>query len=262
MESRYELLSRLVEQLPAISLDQMSSIRLMNRTDTKFVTDLSTLAELIRRAEGSYYSQETCGHRISPYRTVYWDSCDGHVMFRTHICGHAPRTKVRVRTYLDTNHTFLEVKKKNNHGKTAKTRVPVPSIEAVMENGAGEAFLTEQTGFTFGEIAPTLGNEFRRITLVNFGMTERLTIDVDLSFHNYETGTDARMDNVAVIELKRDGRVPSPVLDILRALRVKPAGFSKYCVGTSLTNPGLRQNRMKPRLRKINKIATHNPSLP
>lgn len=259
MKERDTMLDSLVRELPAITLEEMSSIRLMNRTDTKFVTNVSTLMKLLRMARGSYYSQETNGKRISPYRTTYWDGTERHEMFRTHLCGHAPRTKVRVRTYLDTQHTFLEVKKKNNHGKTSKKRVAVPSMEAVMQSHAGEEFLKEMTGYTFTDIHPTLGNRFNRITLVNFGKTERLTIDFGLRFHNYETGNDAEMGSIAIIELKRDGRVPSPVLAMIRELRIKPSGFSKYCIGTAVTNPSIRQNRFKKRLIKIRKVAAREP---
>lgn len=256
MKERYAILDSLVRALPAITLEEMSSIRLMNRTDTKFVTNVPTLERLLGMARGSYYSQETRGKRISPYSTTYWDGEERHEMFRTHLCGHAPRTKVRVRTYLDTQHTFLEVKKKNNHGKTSKRRVAVPSVEAVVNERAGEDFLREQTGYTFDDIRPTLGNRFNRITLVNLGKTERLTIDFGLCFHNYETGNDAEMGNIAIIELKRDGRVPSPILSMIRELRIKPSGFSKYCIGTSVTNPAIPQNRFKKRIRKIRKVAS------
>ena len=63
------------------------------------------------------------------------------------------------------------------------------------------------------------------------------------------------MPDIVIIELKRDGRVHSPILPLLRELRIKPAGFSKYCIGTSVTNKEVKQNRFKPRLRKIDKIA-------
>lgn len=257
MKDCHAIIDDLVRAMPAITLDEMSSIRLMNRTDTKFVTNVPTLMHLLDMARGSYFSQEICGKRISPYSTTYWDDAERHEMFRTHLCGHAPRTKVRVRTYLDTQHTFLEIKKKNNHGKTSKRRIAVPSVEAVVNAHAGKEFLHEQTGYTFDDIRPTLGNSFNRITLVNFDKTERLTIDFDLRFHNYETGNDATMDNIAIIELKRDGRVPSPILSMIRELRIKPSGFSKYCIGTSVTNPGIPQNRFKKRIRKIRKVARH-----
>ena len=158
---------QLLSHLPPITLEEMSSIRLMNRTDTKFVTNIATLEHLLGMAEGQYYAQEICGHRISPYKTTYWDAPDSHEMFRSHQCGHSPRTKVRVRTYVDTQQTFLEIKHKDNHGKTRKKRVPVPSLDAVIKDGAGEEFLEEVSGYSFADIKPTLGNRFKRITLVN-----------------------------------------------------------------------------------------------
>ena len=255
MEERIDILKNLLQKLPPITLEEMSGIRLMNRTDCKYVTNVVTLMELLKLAEGSYYAQDLSGSRISGYATTYWDTPQGHEMFRCHQCGHKPRTKVRARTYLDTQHSFLEVKKKNNHGKTSKKRVAVPSIQAVIDERAGEDFLKERTGYTFDDLIPTLSNRFYRITLVNSAKTERLTIDFDLHFFNNENGVEKAMDDIVIIELKRDGRVASPIVPLLRQLRVKPSGFSKYCIGSAVTNTALRQNRFKKRLVKIRKIA-------
>ena len=63
-----------------------------------------------------------------------------------------------------------------------------------------------------------------------------------------------------IIELKRDGRCPSPILPMLRQLRIKPAGFSKYCIGACVTNPHLRLNKFKKRLVKIHKVTQHTLS--
>ena len=99
-----------------------------------------------------------------------------------------------------------------------------------------------------------LENRFDRITLVNKGMTERLTIDINLKFHNIATNNYRFMDHIAIIELKRDGRVYSPILSLLNLLRIKPHGFSKYCIGSALTNSDLHCNRLKPRLHSIERI--------
>lgn len=253
-ESHDTQIDRLLGAMQPISLEQMKSIRLMKRTDQKYVTDLPRLMQLLALTQESYFVQEIDGMRVSRYRTVYWDFPETHTLFRTHQCGRLPRTKVRARTYVDSRLSFLEIKKKNNHGKTSKSRIRVPSIEAVMSGEAGEDFLSEKTGLSFSGLAPAVGNRFRRITLVNRGKTERLTIDFDLRFDNFETGQDARMDSVAIIELKRDGRIPSPILPMLRKLRIKPSGFSKYCIGSCVTNDNLSVNRLKPRLRKIERI--------
>ena len=133
-----ELMAR---QLPPITLKEMSGIRLMNRTDQKYLTNVPTLKRLLELTRGSYYAQEIDGQRVSPYATTYWDDLQTLGMFRQHEKGRAPRQKVRVRTYLSSDVTFLEVKKKDNHGKTSKNRVRVPSLEAVMHEGAGDDFL-------------------------------------------------------------------------------------------------------------------------
>ena len=98
-------------------------------------------------------------------------------------------------------------------------------------------------------------NYFDRITLVNHGMTERLTIDLNLRFHNLETEGEASMDFLAIVELKRDGHHPSPMHDLLIRMHVHPGGFSKYCIGSALTNPTLRTNNFKQKLTWIQKLS-------
>ena len=241
--------------LPPITLDEMSGIKLMNRTDTKFVTNKEKLAHLLELAQGQYYAQQIEGSRIANYRTTYWDTPD-HRFFVAHHNGWAPRQKIRVRTYMDSDLTFLEVKTKNNHGRTKKKRITVPSQErADVVAAGGSEFTQKLTGETFDDIIPTVQNRFQRITLVNFGKTERLTIDFNVSFHNYETGSDAETGDLVIIELKRDGNVFSPVLDILRRLRIHPSGFSKYCIGSLMTNGRLKHNRFKPKMVRISKYS-------
>ena len=248
METEERILE-LLSRLKPITLEQMSGIRLMNRTDTKFVTSKENLVRLLAMAQGKYYAQCIDGSMVARYMTTYWDTPD-HIFYLEHHNGHAPRQKVRVRTYMDSDITFLEVKTKNNHGRTKKKRVEVPcqQIEAA---GGNEEFLQGLVHRGVDDMHPTVRNQFKRITLVNYGKTERLTIDFDVQFHNMETGCDAATGNLVIIELKRDGNVFSPVLDILRELRVKPSGFSKYCMGMAMTDDTLRQNRFKPRKRRV-----------
>lgn len=252
---KYSNIEELLSRLAPITLEEMSSIRLMNRTDTKFLTNLSGLQKLLEKVDGCYFAQVIDGRRVANYATTYWDNAESHWMFRIHHCKHLPRVKVRVRTYMDSEKSFLEVKRKDNRGKTNKKRISVPSLEAVLDQRFGEDFLQERAGLTFEDIVPVLSNRFRRITLVNQGKTERLTIDYDLHFYNRENGRNMLMDNIVIIELKRDGRVPSPILPMLRELRIKPSGFSKYCIGSCVTNPDLKQNLFKERLTYIRKVA-------
>ena len=248
-----ERIGELVNQLEPITLDEMSGIKLMNRTDTKFVTNKRHLARLLEMAQGKYYAQYTNESRIAEYITTYWDTDDLNYYFEHHN-GRAPRQKVRVRTYVGSDLTFLEVKTKNNHGRTKKKRIEVPSQEVEKVKAEADEFLMQRTHRTLDDIHPTVQNHFHRITLVNKGKTERLTIDFDVQFHNFETDTETGTGNLVIIELKRDGNVYSPVLDILRRLRIKPSGFSKYCIGSVMTNQQLKHNMFMEKMVWINKL--------
>lgn len=242
-------IEELLEHLDPITLEQMSEIRLMNRTDTKFVTNKTKLAELLALCQGHYYAQFNAGSKIAAYRTTYWDT-DEHHFYLDHHNGRSPRQKVRVRTYMDSGVTFLEVKTKNNHGRTKKKREEVPGQGLISEK---EEFLQGLVHLGVGDIHETVQNNFHRITLVNYGKTERLTIDFDVHFLNMETGKETATGDLVIIELKRDGNVYSPILELLRQLRIKPSGFSKYCIGSVMTNPSLKHNMFKPKLVRISK---------
>lgn len=242
----------LVNNMEPITLEEMSSIRLMNRTDSKFIADKNALLGLLRQAGSDYFAQETGGKRIAPYRTIYWDTPE-HDFYLAHHNGRSPRRKVRVRTYLDSNLTFLEVKVKNNHSRTKKKRIKVEAPDKLAEAG-GDAFIKDMTPFGLDDLKPTLQNQFDRITLVNRAKTERLTIDFNIRFKNFETGLQHGTGDLVIIELKRDGNVFSPVKDMLLRLRVKPSGFSKYCMGTVMTNSDIKQNLFKAKMIPIRRL--------
>lgn len=235
-----------------ITLEEMASIRLMNRIDTKYLLTVDELRRFLALASADYLVQQIGGERLAEYHTVYLDTpmLD---MYYAHAHGRAVREKIRVRTYVASQLSFLEVKHKNNKGRTDKRRIRVGSLGSLRADG-GADFLRLHALYALEQLTPQLENRFTRITLVNRRRTERLTIDCNICFTNLTNGQTARLDNLAVVELKRDGRVPSPVRDILRELRVVPSSFSKYCMGSALTNHSLRQNRFKPRLRRAVKL--------
>lgn len=238
-----------------IYLEEMDAIKLMNRVDTKYVTTEAKLARILEMAQDRYRVLVTEGGEVSPYDTLYYDTEDRR-MYIAHQDGHLTRQKVRVRTYLSSGQTFLEIKRKNNHGRTKKKRIEIPreNFENFGALPQAAQFLEEKSWFTAGELSPALNTRFRRITLVNKEKTERLTIDRGLTFHNYRTGREADLADAVVIELKQDGRSASPMRDILFQLRVHPLRVSKYCIGTALTDPSIKKSRFKEKIRAIEKL--------
>lgn len=246
-------ISSLLFSMTPITLEEMSGIRLMNRLDTKCVANKEQLIKLLGLVQDKYYVQETLENRIIPYCTTYFDTQD-HTMYMMHHNKRAGRCKVRVRTYIASNLTFLEVKNKNNHGRTKKKRIEVPSLETFRETEGASELVQRKTNLRLDSLNPVVQNHFDRVTLVNLDKTERLTIDFNISFNNFETGIDHGTDQLVVIELKRDGNVYSPIINLLRDIHVPVSGFSKCCIGMALTDTSLRRNNFKPRLRSIEKI--------
>ena len=245
-------MTELLKTFAPISLEQMSSVKLMNRTDTKFVTTQQRLQQLLTMVLKDYYIQEIDGQRNLEYDTTYFDT-RGFDMYCEHQHGHANRQKIRFRTYCISGLQFMEVKTKNNHGRTKKKRMEVTDMN--LRDEEKRQFLSEHLRYDAGSLQPALNNHFSRITLVNRAKTERLTIDSSLRFHNLQNDLMLDMGDLVIIELKRDGQVFSPVLEMLHQLHIHPHGFSKYCMGSALTCQHLLPvNRFKTKLIEVRKL--------
>ena len=121
--------------LSPITLEEMDSIKLMNRIDSKFLTDEAHLLEVLKDAANvGYQVLETAGERINPYNSVYYDT-DVLRMFADHHNRRLVRQKVRTREYVTSGIAFLEIKRKNNKGRTNKKRIGIPESELMNFKG-------------------------------------------------------------------------------------------------------------------------------
>jgi len=260
----------ILAQYEPISLSQMEGVKLMNRIDTKYAVPISILPHILQAAQSDYYAQEINGRRIATYDTMYYDT-DSLDMYIRHHDRQLVRQKIRVRQYVDSALTFLEIKRKNNKGRTKKKRIVVPGFDITADTpsvlkhkkGADEpvtvkSFIDAKSRYEWSEISPHLWTKFHRITLVNKAKTERLTIDMDLVWDNVVSGEAKTYPELVIIELKRDGNVPSKMTDIMLAHRIHPFKISKYCIGTALTTPGIKANRFKKKIRLIEKMLHNN----
>jgi hypothetical protein len=245
----------ILERMQPISLEEMLNIRLMDRMDTKFAAPVSALPHLLEEMLPYFRVQVTNGKRIAQYGTQYLDTPDLQ-LFVMHHNGKLNRQKIRIRTYSDSDLSFLEVKNKNNKGRTSKKRVQIPfsHIQNIADLNEERRFLDEHSLCLSNALSPSLSNEFQRITLVNQKATERITIDSLLTFVNYATGMKHTLEQLMILELKQDGWQHSNFRDIVSEMRIKSSSFSKYCMGTVLTNPHIKYNRFKSKWVRINKL--------
>lgn len=254
-------LNDILRTFDPISLDEMEGVKLMNRIDTKYALPLRLLPAVLEAAKTAYYAQDIDGRRMATYSTTYYDT-EGLDMYLRHHDRQLVRQKIRVRQYVDSDLTFLEIKRKNNKGRTKKKRISLPGTDLQGETiGYNKRemwsvadFIATKSRYRWEELAPRLSTDFQRITLVNKQKTERLTIDLNLRWQNIRSGSRRTYPDLVIIELKRDGNVPSPMTGILLAERIHPLKISKYCIGTALTTPDLKQNRFKKKIRSIEKL--------
>lgn len=248
-------LQALCDRMKPITLAEMNSVCLMNRIDTKYLAPIDLLPRLLEFAALDFRVQQVKGFSISKYSTQYYDT-QNLEMYILHQNGKLPRQKVRLRTYVDSNLHFLEIKKKNNRGRTDKVRVELTkNLEACgMLGTEWHDFLTRNTPYDELKLYPHVNSSFERITLVNNNLSERITIDMNLQFINCRNGKQFEMPELVIIELKQDGRVHSMMKDFLFDCRIPPKGISKYCLGTVMTDPTVKSNQFRSKIRYINKL--------
>lgn len=243
-------LEDLISQFDPIALEEMDSVGLMKRTDTKYVFSEEQLIPLIEGIQGDYRVLEVVGVRSNRYRTLYFDT-SAFDFYMQHQNGKLNRNKVRFRKYVDSDVCFLEVKFKNNKGQTIKKRIKVEDFEK--ELSRDHLSFVNDNAEVKNELMPKLWNSFNRITFVNQQLKERLTIDYNLSFE-FE-GNKLELPNVVIAELKqvRLNR-NSPFAEMAKKLKIRDSRISKYCIGSALLNEDLKHNRFKPKILNLKKI--------
>lgn len=243
-----------MSQFEPISLKEMDAVKLMDRTDTKFTFNAAQLNAVLTLVLNDYKILEIDGKRQSAYKTLYYDT-DNFKMYLNHHNGHLNRYKIRHRTYLDSNTGFLEVKFKNNKGRTIKERIKQKVTPIKWEQEAGD-FLKQKTPYAPDMLKPSLWVNYKRITLVSKSKPERVTIDVDLEFIDQDLTKN--LSNLVIAEVKLDKKSPSVFLSCMREMHIREGSISKYCMGVALTKPKIKTNNFKEKLASLKHIIYGN----
>ncbi len=247
-------LSQLLNAYSPISLTEMDSVKLMDRTDTKFIFNLKHLPQVLTLAQQHYKVFEIHNTRISNYKTLYYDTVDFE-LYNKHHTGKLNRYKVRHRTYVDSNLGFLEVKYKNNKGKTFKSRIKEKNV-LLNWNTESETFLNLKTPYLPINLVPTLWVNYSRITLVSVESKERLTLDLNLEF--IKNDNKQQLQTLVIAEVKQEKAKGSPFINIMKTMHIRQGSISKYCMAMAYTNPTIKTNRFKAKLLNIKKIVNDN----
>ncbi len=244
-------LRKILKTFEPVSLEEIKAARLQKRMDTKYLFHESLLPDILRDLADDYNILEVDGLRMQRYKTRYYDTPDFE-LYRQHHNGQRDRFKLRVRSYLNSDLDFLEVKRKDNHDRTQKSRLP--AVESPMEESPKiKSFLQKTFPLNEHIYIPKIVNSFYRIALVSKHDQERLSIDFDIRF--LSSTTQFALPGVVVAEVKQPRfSVRSAFIQHMRDAGRRPTSFSKYCVGVALAYPQLKRNNFKPLLLDLQKL--------
>lgn len=249
-----ELLTEILHRYQGISLDDLSRAPLMNRTDEKFAFHLTDLPDILERMMPFYDVLNIDGKVIFAYTSQYFDN-EEYRFFMDHHRGIPHRFKVRIRTYLDTNASFLEVKEKIK-GRTDKKRISISGFQDHFE-GEAQHFLAQRLQEDI-HLKPVMVNSYRRITLVNKTSEERLTIDFDITNGTLDrpVQTEQSLSAVVIAELKQPKLDrQSPFYQLMKERRIRPFRISKFCFGMmDLYGQAIKSNKFKTKRLFIDKL--------
>lgn len=218
----------------------------MSRIDRKYWFHISKLEQVLQQTLPEYYILEIEGQRLMDYQTTYYDTPD-NLMYLKHHNGKMNRHKIRQRKYVSTNSSFLEIKLKTNKKVTIKNRVEAP-FEKNSFLPSEISFIRHETPYSGENLVHVLYNKFKRLTLIHRDKLDRCTIDISPVFWNDNNAVN--IYDLAIFELKRGKSLKSsPIVEILRNLKIRQRGMSKYCTGRALLEPELKHNTFNPRLR-------------
>lgn len=243
-------LQNILNDYQSVSLKEMDGVKLQNRTDTKFLCTASQLSDILNKLKDRYQVLEIDGRRIMSYQTVYFDT-ENFDLYLNHHNGKLNRYKIRVREYNESDIRFLEVKFKNNKGRTLKSRIKRNDTYIQFTSKELE-FLNGELPFSPSELKVQLFNTYKRVTLTN--QIERVTIDFDMNFNN-EAQQFFPFPSLVIIEVKQEKQsINSPVISLLKEYHIRSKGFSKYCIGTNMLFPHLKANAFKEKINHVNNL--------
>lgn len=240
----------MLEGFLPISLEEMDSVKLMDRVDRKYVFHESKLEDLLLPLQSTYKMLDIGDKRLMEYRSLYYDT-ENFLLYRRHHSGYSSRFKVRFREYVETGEVFLEIKHRNNKGRTSKIRMRQPQLLENLDTGSRD-FLSEGIPELHEELIPSLWVCFNRFTLVNTSMVERVTIDTNLRLRHKDRLH--QFPGLVIAESKQEGNSVSAFEKHMHNQHLNTDSISKYCIGLASTNETLKHNLFKNKLLRINKI--------
>ncbi|WP_082159226.1 polyphosphate polymerase domain-containing protein [Micromonospora sp. HK10] len=252
-----------LREMPSVGLVELvDRAALLTRVDRKYVVPVEELPALLTELVPHARVLDIDGRRTFRYESVYFDT-PRLASFHGAAYRRRRRFKVRTRTYLDSDHCWLEVKLSGARGSITKHRLPHPPADRGSVH-PGRSFVEETLrresicAGSAAALAPVLVTDYRRATLLLPDSASRVTVDTDLSWRHGERVL--RLPGLAVVETKTGARA-APVDRMLWRRGIRPVRISKYATGLAALRPELPDGPWRRTLRRhFHGIAPSVPS--
>ena len=235
----------ILNKFSSTSLEELNEMALDNRVDAKFVLPKKILGDVLEHLSTNYSILSVDNENIFTYENTYFDTLD-RFFYHSHHNGKLNRQKLRLRRYKESDLCVLETKLKTNKSRTIKQRIPIN------EDNCKDiiSFINQQIHSITGSLLPKLFNNYRRMTFAHLQKNEKITIDFNLGFENPDNRLQYHIDEYFVVEVKTKDKVHRSDFSLYcKEQGIRTNRFSKYCMGTCLTNNNeFKKNNFKKKL--------------
>lgn len=253
--------------------DLLAEAELLTRFDRKYLLVRQQAETLLTEFDPGTRVLTIDGRRCFSYESVYFDTPD-LLSYRQAVHARRHRFKVRTRSYLDSDLSFLEVKVRGDRQVTVKDRIDydLDTRYRLTESGRRYAESTldrhRMDGSVAARLSPSLATRYTRITLLPEPGV-RVTVDTDLEWaalrarggvqlpphtgpdrHPWqpdrlsdETRTTSLAEPDLVIVETKSGSRPSGVDRLLWRSGHRPLSLSKYGTGLAALRGELPSNK-------------------
>lgn len=239
-----------LQKFQITNLESIKAVSLTNRVESKYMVQLNHLPTFLESLSASFLLLNIDDEAICNYHTSYLDTINLN-MYLDHHRGKVNRFKIRLRRYNNTKSAFLEIKRKDNKGKTHKNRVIIPFDTKDSFDTYTEEFVLANSPYHLSKVVPILETNYDRIALVDYQNLIRITIDTNLTITH--KGNSKQLSEFCIIEIKKEGNGTTSVEAILHQLGYHKFSISKYCLGV-YHFLDVKKNKFKTKFRKLEKL--------
>jgi hypothetical protein len=247
---------------------------LRTRTDRKYLLTEEILKQVLSANQDRWVLENMAGIEKQHYETLYYDTPELS-FFHAARRQRPVRSKVRVRSYIDTGDSFIEVKSHNARGETRKVRqawngsfadarsfleASLPSKSGHVDVGHLDGGLVVSGPVVRGlvdRLVPTARTAYERVAFV-LDDGGRMTVDRGLVVGNVDTMTHCLVadgSELVTVETKSPSLSPTAIDRFLWDVHLRPQSLSKYALAIASFRPDLACNRWSRSAQHLHPLA-------